>query len=336
MQKPSRDKGFQRERDICLHFAHCPQLSNRFVFVFARVRPPRTRRRGARSNLGHCHPRHILGARQRGLQKAAERLRERRPRRALATRGRPGRGGRSCARGGRAPALRSRRGGGQTWTPAAAFSVPRSPGKAQFRRFSGVDEHQVANLPPPPTPPKIQNWKEGRGCGEDFSSPAPDRRCLPGKVQFQPHASWEPAACPRNTPLRHPKGLSAEKKTPQRNQQHLPPCDPLLRRFGVLAPLETAPAPRHPSPLSAPAGGCRGRHNRGQGGRGAVCPFLHTEGAARGPGGGGAGADRGSGKTSQLPLPPPLPGRPHSAKRTVLSCSAARSWRGRGEAGRRK
>lgn len=107
MQKPSRDKGFQRERDICLHFAHCPQLSNRFVFVFARVRPPRTRRRGAPSNLGHCHPRHILGARQRGLQKAAERLGERRLRRALVTRGRPGRGGRSCELGVRAPAPRS-------------------------------------------------------------------------------------------------------------------------------------------------------------------------------------------------------------------------------------
>lgn len=74
MQKPGLDKGFQRERDICLHFAHCPQLSNRFVFVFARVRPPRTRRRGARSNLGHCHPRHILGARQQELQKAAQQL----------------------------------------------------------------------------------------------------------------------------------------------------------------------------------------------------------------------------------------------------------------------
>lgn len=102
MQKPSWDKGFQRERDICLHFAHCPQLSNRFVFVFARVRPPRTCRRGARSNLGHCHPRHILGTRQRGLQKAAERLRERCPHPALATRGQPGRGGGrgSCAQGG--------------------------------------------------------------------------------------------------------------------------------------------------------------------------------------------------------------------------------------------
>lgn len=86
MQKPGLDKGFQRERDICLHFAHCPQLSNRFVFVFARVRPPRTRRRGARSNLGHCHPRHILGARQQELQKAAEQL-GRGGRKGLETRG---------------------------------------------------------------------------------------------------------------------------------------------------------------------------------------------------------------------------------------------------------
>lgn len=184
MQKPSRDKGFQRERDICLHFAHCPQLSNRFVFVFARVRPPRTRRRGARSNLGHCHPRHILGARQRGLQKAAERLRERRPRRALATRGRPGRGGRSCARGGRAPALRSRRGGGQTWTPAAAFSVPRSPGKAQFRRFSGVDEHQVANLPPPPPRQKYKTGRRGGAAARTFPRRPRTEGAFPGKFSF--------------------------------------------------------------------------------------------------------------------------------------------------------
>lgn len=150
MQKPSRDKGFQRERDICLHFAHCPQLSNRFVFVFARVRPPRTRRRGARSNLGHCHPRHILGARQPGLQKAAERLGERRPHRALATRGWQGcGGGRSCERrepsparffagAGAAPA--KTRGEGETRTPRAAFSAP--------------PRHHHPNPPPPPTPGK--------------------------------------------------------------------------------------------------------------------------------------------------------------------------------------
>lgn len=102
MQKPGLDKGFQRERDICLHFAHCPQLSNRFVFVFARVRPPRTRRRGARSNLDHCHPRHILGARQQELQKAAEHL----GRGAVARVWKPGGGGgrrrgpSSCALGG--------------------------------------------------------------------------------------------------------------------------------------------------------------------------------------------------------------------------------------------
>lgn len=102
MQKPGLDKGFQRERDICLHFAHCPQLSNRFVFVFARVRPPRTRRRGARSNLGHCHPRHILGARQQEQQKAAEQLGERRCHKAQETRGWWGRrcGPSSCALGG--------------------------------------------------------------------------------------------------------------------------------------------------------------------------------------------------------------------------------------------
>lgn len=102
MQKPGLDKGFQQERDICLHFPHCPQLSNRFVFVFARVRPPRTRRRGARSNLGHCHPRHILGARQRELQKAAEQLGVRRCHKALETRGWWGRrrGPSSCELGG--------------------------------------------------------------------------------------------------------------------------------------------------------------------------------------------------------------------------------------------
>lgn len=191
MQKPSRDKGFQRERDICLHFAHCPQLSNRFVFVFARVRPPRTRGRGARSNLGHCHPRHILGARQRGLQKAAERLGERRPRRALATRGRPGRGGRSCARGGRAPALRSRRGGGQTRTPAGGLLRSPLPGQSTVQTLLWGGRASGSKPAAPPAK-KIQNWKEERGCSEDFSSPAPGRRCLPRKVQFQPHASWEP------------------------------------------------------------------------------------------------------------------------------------------------
>lgn len=41
MQKLRPDKSFQQEPDICLHFPHCLQLSNRFVFVFARVRPPR-------------------------------------------------------------------------------------------------------------------------------------------------------------------------------------------------------------------------------------------------------------------------------------------------------
>lgn len=301
MQKPSRDKGFQRERDICLHFAHCPQLSNRFVFVFARVRPPRTRRRGARSNLGHCHPRHILGVRQRGLQKAAERLGERRPRRALATRGRPGRGGRSCARGGRAPALRSRRGGGQTRTPAAAFSVPRSPGKAQLRRSSGVDEHQVANLPPPPAK-KIQNWKEGRGCSEDFSSPAPGRRCLPRKVQFQPHASWEPAACLRNTPLRHPKGLSAEKKTPPALRPPPPPF------WGPHPPGDRRPRPAtpplSPPPLEAAEGGIIG------GREGAGPSALPSTRRARpaGPEVVGPGPVEARGRRPHSPPPHPSPG----------------------------
>lgn len=44
MQKLRPDKSFQQKPDICLHFPHCVQLSNRFVFVFARVRPPRMRR----------------------------------------------------------------------------------------------------------------------------------------------------------------------------------------------------------------------------------------------------------------------------------------------------
>lgn len=134
MQKPSRDKGFQRERDICLHFAHCPQLSNRFVFVFARVRPPRTRRRGARSNLGHCHPRHILGARQRGLQKAAEQLWERSPRRARATRGWQGLGGHSnCLRRPRARALCSARAEGTARpAPTPPFCPRPSPRQSTF------------------------------------------------------------------------------------------------------------------------------------------------------------------------------------------------------------
>lgn len=308
MQKPSRDKGFQRERDICLHFAHCPQLSNRFVFVFARVRPPRTRRRGARSNLGHCHPRHILGARQRGLQKAAERLGERRPRRALATRGRPGRGGRSCARGGRAPALRSRRGGGQTRTPAAAFSVPRSPGKAQLRRSSGVDEHQVANLP---TPPRKKNTKleGGAGVQRGLFLAGPGQK-VPSQESSVP-TSRKLGAC--GVSSQHAPEASERTLCGEENSSR--PATPSPAVLGSSPPWRPAPAPRHPSPLSAPAGGRRGRYNRGQGGRGAVCPSLHTEGAARGPGGGGAGAGRGSGKTSPLPAPPPpLPGRPHSAK----------------------
>ena len=95
------------------------------------------------------------------------------------------------------------------------------------------------------------------------------------------------------------------------------PATPSPAVLGSSPPLEPVPAPRHPSLLSAPAGGCRGRHNRGQGGRGAVCPSLHPEGAARGPGGGGAGAARGSGETppSPSPLPfPPLPSPPRAPK----------------------
>ena len=37
MQKLRPDKSFQQEPDICLHFPHCLQLSNRFVFVFGPV-----------------------------------------------------------------------------------------------------------------------------------------------------------------------------------------------------------------------------------------------------------------------------------------------------------
>lgn len=141
MQKPSRDKGFQRERDICLHFAHCPQLSNRFVFVFARVRPPRTRRRGARSNLGHCHPRHILGARQPGLQKAAERLGERRPHRALE----PG-GGRGAAAA--AAARREDRAPARSSPPALGPPPLRAEGRARPGPL-----HAPSSAPPRHSPP---------------------------------------------------------------------------------------------------------------------------------------------------------------------------------------
>lgn len=186
MQKPSRDKGFQRERDICLHFAHCPQLSNRFVFVFARVRPPRTRRRGAPSNLGHCHPRHILEARQRGLQKAAERLREGRPRPALATRGRQGRrGGRSCTREGRGARARSGAGAAAAWAPrgrrgktrisaGGRGQPPQSPGQAPSRSSVGGGGGKGWQ-PLHPRPPQ-KNLRGGPG------SAVPRRGAVPGKL----------------------------------------------------------------------------------------------------------------------------------------------------------
>lgn len=175
MQKPSGDKGFQRERDICLHFAHCPQLSNRFVFVFARVRPPRTRRRGARSNLGHCHPRHILGARQPGLQKAAERLGERRPHRALATRGRQGAAAAAAVRGedcaparsappalGR-PGLRAE-GRARPGPPRAASSAPPRHPPTTSRQSTFLGRMGASGSKPSPhlLPPPKKNWKEGR------------------------------------------------------------------------------------------------------------------------------------------------------------------------------
>lgn len=188
MQKPSRDKGFQRERDICLHFAHCPQLSNRFVFVFARVRPPRTRRRGAPSNLGHCHPRHILEARQRGLQKAAERLRERRPRPALATRGRQGRRGDcSCTREGRGAPARSRAGAAAAWAPrgwrgktrvsaGGRVQPHRPPGPAASRSSVGGGKGWQ---PLPPTPPHTHTQKNLRG-GSGSERCCPRKVLLPG------------------------------------------------------------------------------------------------------------------------------------------------------------
>lgn len=185
MQKPSRDKGFQRERDICLHFAHCPQLSNRFVFVFARVRPPRTRRRGAPSNLGHCHPRHILEARQRGLQKAAERLREGRPRPALATRGRQGRrGGRSCTREGRGARARSGAGAAAAWAPrgrrgktrisAGGRPSPPAPRPSTVPELSRGRRWKRVATSPPPTPQK--HLRGGPG------SAVPRRGAVPGKL----------------------------------------------------------------------------------------------------------------------------------------------------------
>lgn len=230
MQKPSRDKGFQRERDICLHFAHCPQLSNRFVFVFARVRPPRTRRRGARSNLGHCHPRHILGARQPGLQKAAGRLGERRPRRSPVARGRQGcGGGRSCARGRRGVRTTlSRRatgagdarakGGGEGASPASArgpfcsIPPPPTPGHCTFTTLSWDGrEPQVANPPLKYSLPH-KDLESGAGSTALTSHPQrPGEGAVPGKFSSQageglrtsnkPNASWEPGALAPSAPL---------------------------------------------------------------------------------------------------------------------------------------
>lgn len=87
---------------------------------------------------------------------------------------------------------------------------------------------------------------------------------VPGKCSSQagpglgpahkPHASWEPGACPLNSPLVRPKGLPGEKKTPERTQQHLPPCDPLPRGFR-----DPHPGWRQrtrPSPLAPPTSLC--------------------------------------------------------------------------------
>lgn len=165
MQKPSGDKGFQRERDICLHFAHCPQLSNRFVFVFARVRPPRTRRRGAPSNLGHCHPRHILEAE---AARAAESRRAAPGGPPWPGPGNPGatgatgrRGGRSCTRGGRWG-----RGLGSADAEAGpGFQPLQPPGQTPSR--SSVGSGGGKGGPPLHPPPPIFPPKKSRGEGRE-------------------------------------------------------------------------------------------------------------------------------------------------------------------------
>lgn len=161
----------------------------------------------------------------------------------------------------------------------------------------------------------------------DLSSPAGRRRCGPEKVQFPGGrgvgtctqtsvqlGSW--GASPERA-----SGASERNREDEENSGEIAAPPPALRppppRFSGPSPgPETAPPPRQPSPLasrrSTAAGGWRGRHNRGQGGRGAVCPCLHPERAPAGLGGSRALAERGQSETS--PPPPPLPGRPRSRK----------------------
>lgn len=193
---------------------------------------------------------------------------------------------------------------------------------------------------PHPLPPTTTTTTKTERGAENIAWTSPQRLgegAVPGKFSSQagetlgtshkPNASWEPGASAQIALLGQPKGdeikdLLGRRKLRGRHSTIRLPCDPLPLRLSGSSPrldaesLSTPPSfpPPHRCWRLEREGAWRARHNKGQEGRGAVCPFLHPENAAR-----GAERRRGRGQNPdgvRVPHPPdaPLSGPPQNSK----------------------